>query len=242
MHKKDLWLRLRNYHFDHIVSPGIWDKLTARFGHDNPSMKAFAGKIARKYGWSSRFALLALKEYRKFLYLGVVSDFIVTPSKIIDVVWHEHLLFSKAYREFCNEVLGQPFDHYPELVPMEEQTGHYSAQYLDTLELYQTEFGIEPPAVIWGSTKFDKEQLDPKGGYRSTKKQNNSDAGVMYSNEAPLHLYYSDAPATDYPEFSGYEGGDFGGGGSGGHFGDSGSGDSGGDGGGCSAGCGGGGD
>ena len=25
----------------------------------------------------------------------------VTPSKVIDQVWHEHILFSRAYRDFC---------------------------------------------------------------------------------------------------------------------------------------------
>ena len=156
MDKKELWLKLKNYHFNHIVSPGMWDHITSRFGKADPSLRAFAGKIARKHGWKTEFALRALNEYKKFIYLGLVSDFLVTPSRIIDVVWHEHLLFSKAYRDFCNEVIEQPFDHYPELVPAEEQTGRFSAQYLDTVELYQAEFGLEPPADIWGDTKFDK--------------------------------------------------------------------------------------
>ena len=129
MDKKELWLKLKNYHFDHIVSPGLWDHISAKFGKTDPSFRAFAGKIARKHGWKTNFSLRALNEYKKFIYLGLVSDFLVTPSKIIDVVWHEHLLFSKAYRDFSNEVIEQPFDHYPELIPAEEQTCRFSAQY-----------------------------------------------------------------------------------------------------------------
>jgi hypothetical protein len=242
MNKKSLWLRLRNYHFDHVVAPGLWDHITAKFGHTNPSLKAFAGKIARKHGWKNAFALRAIEEYKKFVYLGTVSDFQVTPSKIIDVVWHEHILFSKAYREFCQDVLQHPFDHHPELIPMQDQTGRFSAQYLDTISLYQTEFNIEPPIAIWGDTKFEKE-MQEKNQYQSAKKRK-EDQSTGYSSDGPLYTSFESEPAADYPEFSGYGDGDFGGAGAGGDWsdgGDSGAGDSGGgDGGGCSGGCGGG--
>jgi hypothetical protein len=239
MNKKDLWLRLKTYHFDHIVSPGLWEHITARFGHTNPSVKAFAGKIAKKHGWKNDFAIRALSEYKKFIYLGLVSDFQVTPSKIIDVVWHEHLLFSKAYRDFCAEIIEQAFDHHPELIPMADQTGRFSAQYLDTVELYKTEFGIEPPADIWGNTKFDKEQ-QTKAGYQSTRKKQNGD-GSYHTDSTTLNSNFENENAEDYPEFTGLEDSDSGGAGSSSDFSDS-SNDSGGDSGGCSGGCGGGGD
>lgn len=244
MHKKELWLRLKAYHFEHIVSPGLWDHINARFGKTDGSVQAFAGKIARKHRWKNRFALRAIEEYKKFIYLGLVSDFLVTPSKVIDVVWHEHLLFSKAYRDFCNEVIQQAFDHYPELVPVEEQTDRFNAQYQDTIELYRTEFGIEPPAAIWGHTKFDKEITDTNTIQSAKKKRNNgdSDAGVIYyTDTTPLHSYFDAGSETSYPEFTGYGDGDFGGGGAAGDFSDGGSDSGGGDGGGgCSGGCGGG--
>jgi hypothetical protein len=111
MNKKDLWLRLKAYHFNHLVPPHLWIKVTAAFGGEDASTKAFADKIARKLEWKHRFALKAIREYKKFIYLGAVSDFVVTPSKIIDQVWHEHLLFTKAYRDFCSGVPGFRFDH-----------------------------------------------------------------------------------------------------------------------------------
>ena len=243
MDKKELWLKLKNYHFDHIVSPGLWDHISAKFGKANPSFRAFAGKIARKHGWKSHFALRALNEYKKYIFLGLVSDFMVTPSKIIDVVWHEHLLFSKAYRDFCDEVLEQPFDHYPELLPAEEQTGRFSAQYLDTIELYHAEFGLEPPVDIWADTKFDKEQVT-HNGYQSAKKKrtgngSDSDNSTLVANAA-LYTYFEAEPPADFPEFSGYGEGDFGGGGSSSSWSDSS--DGGADGGSAGGGCSGGGD
>jgi len=247
MNKKQLWLKLRAYHFDHLVPTNLWQKVRGAFGGTDAFTKAFASKIARKHEWSNAFALKAISEYKKFVYLGVVSNFHVTPSKIIDVVWHEHLLFTRAYREFCDHVIGYQFDHNPELVPMSDETGRFNAQYLDTIGFYASEFGFEPPVAIWGETKFDKEKLKAKN-YISRQK-------TIYSFDSP-NTYYSDGSLSSY--FGGgdaieFGGGDFGGGGasgdwSDGNAGDSGSsGDSGGDssgcsGSGCSGGCGGGGD
>ena len=79
MNKKDLWLRLKAYHFNHLVPPHLWIKVTAAFGGEDASTKAFADKIARKLQWKHRFALRAIREYKKFIYLGAVSDFVPTP-------------------------------------------------------------------------------------------------------------------------------------------------------------------
>jgi hypothetical protein len=241
MTKKELWTNVRAYHFDNIVPPNLWDNIINAFGGTNASTKAFAAKIARKHQWNKSFALLAISEYKKFVYLGVVSNFHVTPSKIIDIIWHEHLLFTKAYREFCHDVLHYQFDHHPELLPIAEETGRFSAQYLDTIEFYILEFGKQPPISIWGNTKFDKERIK-EAAYQSREKNStvfSNDSGNTYYTDEPLHTNYD----------TNFDGGDFDGGGAGGDWSDGNghdgsdsgdSGDGGGDGGGCSGGCGGG--
>ncbi len=248
MNKKELWLNIKHYHFDDLVPPNLLDKVVEFFGGKDASTKAFASKIARKLNWTNDFALYAVLEYKKFVYLGVVSDFAVTPSRIIDQVWHEHILFSSAYRTFCKEVIKNDFDHSPELIPMEEQTGIYDAQYNDTINLYTTEFGVEPPEIIWGSTKFDPKSID-KTLYESKKKKKTyADSGdsSFYPDEPPLVECFSYELSFDSStDFSEFGGGDFGGGGANGSWSDSwsdgsDSSDGGGDGGGCSGGgCGG---
>lgn len=255
MNKKELWLRIKAYHFDHLVPVELWDRISELFGGDDASEKAFAYKLARKLGWNKRYAMLAVQEYKKFVYLGMVAGFRVTPSKYIDQVWHEHLLFTKAYREFCNNILKQDFDHHPELVPDTEQTGIFNAQYLDTLALYEREFGIIPPRAVWGSTKFDQDSLEAMIYESRKKKFKESSAGYDYSvDSTPLVDSFSSEMAHDSPDFSEFGGGDFGGGGAGDSWGDNdgssdGSGADGGDGGGscsscssggCGGGCGGG--
>jgi hypothetical protein len=135
---------------------------------------------------------------------------------------------------------------------MEDETGRFNAQYVDTIEFYFSEFGFEPPTDIWGETKFNKEKLKEKN-YSSREK-------TVYAVSDSSNTYYSDdSLCTFFDGSAGTEfgGGDFGGGGASGDWsdgnaddsgsdsssdsggGDSG-GDSGGDGGGCSGGCGGG--
>src|SRR5215204_2418129 len=114
MNKKDLWLRLKAYHFNHLVPAHLWIKVTAAFGGEDASTKAFADKIARKLEWKHRFASRAIREYKKFIYLRAVSDFVVTPPKIIDQVWHQHLLFIKGLPGF---LYGCPDFLHPIIVP-----------------------------------------------------------------------------------------------------------------------------
>lgn len=242
--KKELWLRLRGYRFEHLVPAHLADRLAAAFGGSDVSTRAFASKVARKHDWTTTYALRVIAEYKKFVYLGVVSDFPVTPPKAIDAVWHEHILFSAAYRDFCHEVLGRPFDHNPELVPDPEQSAAFHEQYAATLALYRTEFRASPPHDVWGTPKFD---LRAVGALPDTPRR--ADAGthaLAGSGDGPLHTYFEGSSGDD-------AGGDFGGGGgfSGGGGGeswgsdapaDTGSDGASSDGGGCSSGCGGGGE
>jgi len=215
MDKKQLWLNLKAYHFENLVEPNVWNHIQEKFGGADASTRAFADKIARKTGWSNKFALAAIAEYKKFVYLGVVSDFAATPSKVIDKVWHQHILFSKAYREFCTNVICYDFDHSPELIPMTDQTGTFNAQYIDTINLYKTEFRIDPPESIWSIPKFDKD-LVPVHAYESKKKRT-----TTYVDDTPLYSYFTIDTFThsnSFPEFHGFEGGSGGGAGASGFW------------------------
>jgi hypothetical protein len=248
MTKKELWLNIKYYHFNNLVPPNLWQNISEKFGGDDASTKAFATKIARKLQWKYRFARKAIWEYKKFIYLGIVSDFQVTPSRIIDQVWHEHVLFTKAYREFCTDIIHYPFDHNPELIPDPKITGIFHAQYLDTIELYKKEFGIDPPAAFWGEPKFGWDESLPNP-YQSRKKTRSLEManGNYIHDDVPLVTYFSyDLVGADSSQFTEFNGGDYGGAGAGDSWGSADSGADSSDGGSscssCSSGCGGGGD
>lgn len=267
--KKDLWLRLRNYHFDQLVPPHLVDHVQSVFGGPDASTRAFADKLARKLKWSVPFALRAIDEYKKFVYLGLVADFPVTPPKVIDQVWHEHLLFTRGYRAFCTSTLRRDFDHHPELIPQDEQTAAFQLQYAATREFYLTEFNREPPEGFWGIPKF-ADRPEPAVARKPLRRREDGSA-VITDDDAPLFTYFSDSGGggghvhASMPEFGGGSSGGGGGGGTwpdsashgghqdghsdssggghdgGGHGDSGGGGDGGGDGGsGCSSGCGGG--
>lgn len=235
MHKKELWLNIANYHFDHLAPVHLWDIIVSKFGGQNPFTKAFADKLTRKMNWNRDFALKAIWEYKKFVYLGVISDFSITPSKVIDQVWHEHILFSAGYRKFCEDIIQFDFSHNPELIPVIKQTDIFQIQYFNTIELYEKEFGAKPPADIWDTTKFAEVK----------KKHSTSDTVfVVGENDGSLISLF---PSADSSAFE-FGGGEFGGGGADGGWddgsdavsdGDGSGGDSAGDGGSsCSSSCG----
>ena len=202
--KKELWLRLKGYDFGHVVPAQLGDRVRGMFGTSDASLHAFASKIARKHHWSHRFTVRAINEYKKFVFLGITSDAPVTPSRVIDTVWHEHLLFSRAYRDFCRTVLEREFDHNPELLPMDEQTTAFQSQFDATCDAYEREFNRLPPADIWGTPKFKRERHPAAFVDSGT---------VLSADYVPLYMMFSDgdASAVDFADFGG--GGGFSGGG-----------------------------
>ena len=78
-------------------------------------------KIARKLEWKHRFALRAKREYKKSIYLGAGSDFVVTPSKLIDHAWHELSFLSANLYHTTNQILH--------CVQDDSQRFYYSNQY-----------------------------------------------------------------------------------------------------------------
>lgn len=253
MDKKQLWLDLKAYHFEALVPAHMWDHVTAFFGGEDAATKAFAHKLSNKLNWETDFALWAIHEYKKFVYLGLISDFHVTPPQVIDQVWHEHILFTKGYRDFCDNVIHYDFDHHPELMPHEEQTKVFKSQYQDTLALYKKEFNMDAPEEIWGAAKFGRlrRYVSHKNVSRKKKRSTSTDVLVYDDDDLPLFMMFSsdsNSGSSSSSDFGGFGGGDSGGGGAGGDWSDSGDSDSGSDsggdgggdgGGGCSSGCGG---
>lgn len=109
----------------------------------------FTDRLARENGWTRDFARRATEEYKKFVYLAAVSPTPVTPSDIVDQVWHLHLTFTRSYwDDLCGAVLGKPLHHGPTKGGSAEDA-RYRRQYDETLALYRREFGCDAPAAFW---------------------------------------------------------------------------------------------
>merc|ERR1719428_2028233 len=91
----------------------LWSKLDA-FAFDEPGTEfTFAQRLARENRWKLAFAERAIQEYKKFVFLCISGAEPVTPSFVVDQVWHLHLTYTRNYWcKFC-QVLGRPLHHDP---------------------------------------------------------------------------------------------------------------------------------
>ena len=116
---------------------------------DESAAYKFSDRLAKENGWTLAFAKGAIAEYKKFVYLAATSPTPVTPSDIIDEVWHLHLTYTRSYwDEMCGKILHKPLHHEPTRGGTSESAKHRDL-YAATLESYRREFDEEPPATFW---------------------------------------------------------------------------------------------
>jgi hypothetical protein len=137
------------------VSQELRQKL-ARFTFDDPTAeRPFTVRLAEENGWTREFAVRAVEEYRRFLYLAVTCGHPLAPSPTVDTVWHLHLRYTRSYwDELCRGVLGRPLHHNPS-PGGEAARVHGSANYLEMIASYRNAFG-EPSPEIWPRPVEDK--------------------------------------------------------------------------------------
>ena len=104
-------------------------------------------------GWSGSLVNAVEVEYRKFLYLNLLrptGD--VVPSKLVDDMWHFHILDTRAYAEDCNAVFGNFFHHFPYWGMRGEEDFHSLQEgWVRTLRFYEEVFGRPPAHELWPS-------------------------------------------------------------------------------------------
>lgn len=109
---------------------------------------ALIDRLQAEHRWTPALTLRALEEYRRFLVLAATGGFPVTPSKLVDEVWHLHLTFTRDYWERLTPLLPAPL-HHEAANGQPGDAAHYADQYLSTLNLYAETFGTQPPADLW---------------------------------------------------------------------------------------------
>jgi len=104
-------------------------------------------------GYAADHLDLLETEYRKFVALRVAHpDADIVPCKVVDEMWHQHILDTIAYRRDCDVIFGRFMDHFPYFGmrgPEDEQA--LADAYDETLLHYRAAFG-EPPTDTWVSS------------------------------------------------------------------------------------------
>ena len=96
---------------------------------------------------------LAEQEYRRFLALHLAyPDAEIVPCKLVDDIWHQHILDTRAYHEDCDAIFGTYLHHFPYFgMRGEDDAQALSDAYSNTLDLYRDAFG-DPPDTTWIAT------------------------------------------------------------------------------------------
>jgi hypothetical protein len=75
-------------------------------------------RCIREHGWEPELTKRVFAAYRQFLELKQrLEDWdanILSPSSLVDKMWHSHLLDNKHYREYCISTYGHEIFHDPE--------------------------------------------------------------------------------------------------------------------------------
>ncbi len=94
-------------------------------------------------GWTAEQCDIAEIEYKRFLHLNKkFPDFSIVPHTAMDLMWHQHILDTRAYHSDCDKVFGQYFHHFPYFgIRSEEDKQDLTTAFDETQEIYGNEFG-----------------------------------------------------------------------------------------------------
>jgi len=136
----------------------LWEEVL-KFELDNPNDEyGFLTRLAFENKWTLYFTETAILEYKKFMYLASVSNEMVSPSEIVDIVWHQHLIFTTSYSDFCT-LLSKRIEHIPSTHNRSEAEKFHKAKER-TKELYEQNFGKQPEVIWEYSNELDSLNLD----------------------------------------------------------------------------------
>lgn len=108
-----------------------------------PGPELLIPRIVKEHGYTQDYAEKAFREAKRMIYLRHLSKEGVSPSKKIDMAWHEMLMFTKFYQEFC-EFAGGFVHHNP--APGPPDGGRL---YAKTKENYEKFLHEKPDPELW---------------------------------------------------------------------------------------------
>lgn len=107
-------------------------------------------------GWSDDLAKQAVKHYQNFLKLiQMFPDEELVPTRAVDEVWHCHILDTRSYVDWCNQVFGQYLHHDPDFGRGgQKQTAKLKEAFEKTNLLYRQVFNADYLHGLPGSASF----------------------------------------------------------------------------------------
>ena len=129
-------------HITFLKSRGI-DEDIARVDLEMVKMKL--SEPEESVGWNREQIGDAEIEYKRYLMLCRKyphPDYSIVPNKIMDTIWHYHILDTRAYVRDSESIFGGYFHHYPYFgLRGEEDAKSLIASFEQTKKFYESEFG-----------------------------------------------------------------------------------------------------
>lgn len=95
-------------------------------------------------GWTSEQCESAEVEYKRYLHLCKVYGKGIVPNKIMDYMWHFHILDTRAYHRDCDSLFGGYMHHYPYFgMRGSDDAKDLEDSFYKSSDLYKKEFGEE---------------------------------------------------------------------------------------------------
>lgn len=94
-------------------------------------------------GWTDEQCESGEIEYKRFLHLNkLFPKASIVPNKIMDTVWHFHILDTRAYCKDSERVFGGYFHHFPYFgMRGDEDQNNLISSFENTKQLYRETFG-----------------------------------------------------------------------------------------------------
>lgn len=124
-----------------------YSKLAEELLFSTPVLKIKIDKACSPNDLTSKDILV---EVLRFMHLVVLSGERLTPSQQVDLAWHEFILFTKLYSEFCNAHFGRFIHHYPAHNDDNNKEGFRKLHYY-----YKKHIGLNPNPKLWGKVLIE---------------------------------------------------------------------------------------
>lgn len=106
-------------------------------------------RIVRKKLLSEDIVDEAIAEYKRYMTMNArTSDRLTMFSEPIDEVWHQHILFTRDYANFCEKAVGH-FVHHDPMTPEQQRKGR-KERAERFYEMYVESFHTLPSAIWHG--------------------------------------------------------------------------------------------
>ena len=121
--------------------------LARMMDYDHPALKE---RMVVKIGWTPEFTDELFDEMKKFLYLCATNDGAMAPPEDIDEIWHNFILFTGDYADYCKSKVGFFLHHQP--LTQAQRASSDGSMVRNTLEAAERTFGSL--SEHWAFTKI----------------------------------------------------------------------------------------